>query len=121
MMKRRILLADDSPVILSLTRKILDAQGFDVDTVKLGQSVVEQQHAFPYDLLVLDIFLPDINGLEVARKLRSAGVTVPIIGISGNAEDYSDTDLKEAGMNNFLLKPINYDELLTSIKALLES
>ena len=75
-----------------------------------------------YDLLILDILLPDMNGMELAKKIRESDdkfiSKLPIIGISGNYGNYSAADFEAAGMNNFFLKPINYDELLASVKQL---
>jgi len=122
MRKKRILLADDSPVIQSLTRNILQAQGFEVEGVKKGNPVPDMVRTGKYHLLILDLMLPDTNGIDIARQLRALpgkASEIPIIAISGNTEDYSPDDLKAAGIDSFLAKPINYDELLKTIQALL--
>jgi two-component system cell cycle response regulator DivK len=122
MRKKRILLADDSPVIQSLTRNILQAQGFEVEGVKKGNPVSDMVLTGKYHLLILDLMLPDTNGIDIARQLRALpgkASEIPIIAISGNTEDYSPDDLKAAGIDSFLAKPINYDELLKTIQALL--
>ena len=124
-MGKKILLADDSPVLQSLTKKILEAQGYSFHGVKNGGKVIELLESGDFDLLILDIILPDANGMELAREIRGSGdpkvAALPIIGISGNYMNYSDADFAAAGMNKFLLKPLNYDELLIAIKTLIEA
>ncbi len=124
-MGKKILLADDSPVLQSLTKKILETQGYEFQGVKNGGKVIELLENQKFDILILDIILPDINGMDLARKIRSSDNTdlanLPIIGISGNYMNYSEEDFASAGMNKFLLKPINYDELLIAIKTLTEA
>ncbi|MCA6073713.1 response regulator [Fulvivirga sedimenti] len=123
-MGKRILLADDSPVLQSLTKKILEVQGYAFQGVKNGGKVIELIETGDFDLLILDIILPDANGMELAREIRKSKdphvASLPIIGISGNYMNYSDADFADAGMNKFLLKPLNYDELLVAIKTLIE-
>ena len=124
-MKKRVLLADDSPVIQSLTRKILETQGFEFTGVKNGSAVLGLLEKEKYDAVILDIIMPDLNGLELAKRIRSSEIPavrdVPIIGISGNYMNYSDEALSEAGFNEFFLKPINYDHLLNAIKKYTDS
>ncbi len=124
MRKKRILLADDSPVIQSLTRNILQAQGFEVEGTKKGKPVPEMVQSGDFDLLILDLLLPDAEGIEIARNIRKISdrksAEIPIIAISGNNEEGMQENARAAGIDEFLLKPINYDELLKSIKALLK-
>jgi len=115
-MSHRILIAEDSSVISNLTKKILTAQNYQTEIVKNGKEVLEKIDNEVYDLVLMDIYMPQMDGMECAREIRNRNKNMPIIAITGNANNYSMKDFKEAGINDFLPKPLNYDHMLDMIK-----
>jgi len=117
---KTILIAEDSSVILTLTKKILELQHYQIETVKNGRDVVKKAEAKKPDLILLDINLPYLDGMQCARQIRSHSdpqlANVPIVAITGNAMNYTIDQFKEAGINSFVPKPLNYDQLVTVIQ-----
>lgn len=119
-MGKKILLADDSPVIQTLSKKIFQGQGYDFKGIKTGTRVLEEIENNDYDVVILDIILPGADGMDLAKQIRGlkdkkkAGM--PIIAISGNYKNYSKTDFDEAGINEYLIKPLDYDALVNAVK-----
>jgi DNA-binding response OmpR family regulator len=119
-MAKSILLADDSPVIQTLSRKIFQGQGYEIKGVKSGKTVVSEVESGDYDIIILDIILPGANGMELAHQIRGLSdkkkANVPIIAISGNYKNYSKEDFDKAGINEYLIKPLDYDALVRTVK-----
>lgn len=119
-MAKRILMADDSPVIQSLSKKIFQNQGYEFKGTKTGLNVVDVIKENYFDILILDIILPDANGMEIARQIRQLSdekkAAIPIIAVSGNYKNYSADDFEKAGITEFLIKPLNYDQLVNTVK-----
>jgi two-component system, cell cycle response regulator DivK len=119
-MAKKILLADDSPVIQTLSKKIFQGQGYDFKGVKTGAKVMNEIENNDYDVVILDIILPETNGMELAKQIRQLKdkkkASVPIIAISGNYKNYSKTDFDEVGINEYLIKPLDYDALVNAVK-----
>jgi two-component system cell cycle response regulator DivK len=117
---KTILIAEDSSVILTLTKKILELQHYQIETVKNGRDVVKKAEATTPDLILLDINLPYLDGMQCARQIRSHAdpqlANVPIVAITGNAMNYTIEQFKEAGINSFVPKPLNYDQLVSVIQ-----
>jgi len=119
-MSKKILLADDSPVIQTLSKKIFQGQGYDIKGVKSGSKVLEEVEKNDYDVIILDIILPGIDGMALAKKIRSMNdgkkAQTPIIAISGNYKNYKKEDFDEVGINDYLIKPLDYDALVNAVK-----
>ena len=119
-MAKRILLADDSPVIQTLSKKIFQGQGFYIKGIKSGKTVLEEVRVNDYDVIILDIILPGANGMELAKEIRDLDdkkkAEVPIIAISGNYKNYRKEDFEDAGINEYLIKPLDYDALVNAVK-----
>lgn len=119
-MAKKILLADDSPVIQTLSKKIFQGQGYDIKGIKTGTKVLEEIEKNDYDVVILDIILPGADGMDLAKKIRALKdkkkAEVPIIAISGNYKNYSKSDFDEAGINEYLIKPLDYDALVNAVK-----
>lgn len=119
-MVKKILLADDSPVIQTLSKKIFQGQGYDIKGIKTGTKVLEEIEDNDYDIVILDIILPGANGMELAKAIRNMKnkkkAEMPIIAISGNYKNYSQSDFDEVGINEYLIKPLDYDALVTAVK-----
>jgi hypothetical protein len=118
-MGKKILIAEDSSVIQNLTRKILSIQNYDITSVKNGAQVLKKLSEEKYDLLLLDINMPVMDGEECAHAIRNNQEShinqLPIIAITGNARNYSREDFDRMGINEVLTKPLNFDEVVTTV------
>ncbi len=119
-MSKRILIAEDSSVIQNLTKKILSQQNYEIATVKNGQEVLDSISEQSFDLVLLDIHMPVMDGMQCAKQIRSSNQNMPIIAITGNANNYTMQDFNDAGINDFLPKPLNYDQMLDMVKKYIE-
>jgi len=119
-MPKRVLVAEDSSVIQNLTRKILQMQSFEISAVKNGQQVLDILKKEKFDIILMDINMPVMDGMECTRNIRALPdpekSQIPIVAITGNAPNYSIEDFKEAGINEYLPKPLNFDTLVETVK-----
>jgi len=120
-MSKRILIAEDSSVIQNLTKKILSQQNYQIDTVKNGKEVLDKLAKDHFDLVLMDIHMPQMDGMECAREIRKSNQQMPILAITGNANNYSIDDFKAAGINDYLPKPLNYDQVVGMVKKYVEN
>ncbi|MFE9190756.1 response regulator [Micromonospora sp. NPDC007208] len=112
----RILVVDDEPQILRALRINLRARQYDVDVAGTGAAALKAAASHPPDLVVLDLGLPDIDGVEVIRGLRG-WTTVPIIVLSGRAGSEDKVAALDAGADDYVTKPFGVEELLARIRA----
>lgn len=121
---KRVLIAEDSSVIQNLARKILEFQNYEITAVKNGEQVLQLLEKESFDVILLDINMPVMDGMECARAIRAhkdkAKAATPIVAITGNAKNYSEEDFKEAGFNDALMKPLNFDRLVEVVASLTE-
>ncbi|WP_019534249.1 response regulator transcription factor [Paenibacillus ginsengihumi] len=119
MLKKKILVVDDEPSISMLIEFNLKLVGFEVQCVEDGEAVFQAIQQFRPDLIVLDLMLPKMDGIQVCRKLRSQSNLVPIIMLTA-MQDLSD---KIAGLDNgaddYMTKPFSPQELISRIQAIL--
>ena len=117
-MTARILIIEDDEAILKFLRRGLAYEGYQVDTATEGHSGLALARDNPPDLVVLDLMLPGIDGLEVCRRLRAGG-PVPILILTAK-DTVNDRILGlDMGADDYMVKPFNLDELLARIRALL--
>ena len=116
--KQKILLVDDDEDVReALSEQFVMTEDFDVFEAESGTSALEEIGQDVYDLVILDIGLPDINGREVCRLIRKQGVKCPILMLTGHDTD-SDTILGlDAGANDYITKPFKFPVLLARIRA----
>jgi CheY-like chemotaxis protein len=107
----RVLLAEDNPVNALLARALLTRAGCSVDRVANGQEVLEALEAAPYDLVLMDMRMPVMDGLTAAKALRRRGDATPIVALTANAFEDDRRACIDAGMNDFLTKPIDAEAL----------
>ncbi|TDB73136.1 response regulator [Micromonospora sp. KC723] len=112
----RILVVDDEPQILRALRINLRARGYDVDLAATGTAALRTAASHPPDLVVLDLGLPDLHGVDVIRGLRG-WTTVPIIVLSGRVGSDDKVTALDAGADDYVTKPFGVDELLARIRA----
>ncbi|HVX46448.1 MAG TPA: response regulator [Mycobacteriales bacterium] len=112
----RILVVDDEPQILRAMRINLAARHYDVAVAADGTSALRHAADFHPDLIVLDLGLPDIDGIDVVRGLRG-WTQVPIVILSGRSGSQDKVDALDAGADDYVTKPFSIDELLARIRA----
>jgi two-component system cell cycle response regulator CtrA len=114
----RVLLVEDDSATAASIEMMLRAEGFICDTTDLGEDGLEIGKLYDYDIIILDLMLPDIDGYEVLRRLRAARVRTPILILSGLGE--LDHKLKGLGFgaDDFLTKPFDRRELIARIQAI---
>jgi DNA-binding response OmpR family regulator len=114
----RVLLAEDDPAISVPLARALRREGYEVDVRADGRGALEGVSDNP-DLVVLDLGLPDIDGLEVCRRLRAEGRTVPVLILTARAEEVDTVVGLDAGADDYVTKPFRLAELLARVRALL--
>jgi two-component system response regulator MprA len=115
----RILAVDDDPKILSLMRRGLAFAGYAVDLAPDGETALTVARDRPPDLVVLDVMLPGMDGLEVCRRLRAGEPNLPILMLTAKDRVPDRVAGLDAGADDYLVKPFAFDELLARIRALL--
>lgn len=114
----KILLIDDEPLITDSLTYSLKREGFEARSVADGVSAMEAIEEFQPDLVVLDIMLPGLSGLEVCRRLRTESA-VPVIMLTARGEEIDRVLGLEVGADDYLVKPFSFRELLARIRAIL--
>ncbi|MEV6179818.1 response regulator transcription factor [Streptomyces sp. NPDC052015] len=115
---RLLIVEDEKRLALSLA-KGLTAEGYAVDVVHDGGEGLHRASESPYDLLVLDIMLPGMNGYRVCSALRAAGNDVPILMLTAKDGEYDEAEGLDTGADDYLTKPFSYVVLVARVKALL--
>ncbi len=115
----KILIIEDEKDIRTFLKSNLEDSGFSVDCAETGEGGTFLALSNDYDLILLDLNLPDKNGLEVCRSLRLAGKETPIIILTVETETDNKVKLLNAGVDDYLTKPFSVSELIARIKALL--
>ncbi len=114
-----ILLVDDEPSIVQLARLYLERDGYRIHAVGDGRSALQAVQTFQPALIVLDVMLPEMDGLEVCRRLRAENNRVPILMLTARDDDIDKILGLELGADDYLTKPFNPRELVARIKAIL--
>ncbi|HWN86030.1 MAG TPA: response regulator transcription factor [Vicinamibacterales bacterium] len=117
-MSARILVVDDEPNILNTLAPLLRAHGYEVTTAASGHAALNLVHTGSPDLLVLDLGLPDIDGVAVCENVRGAS-SVPILVLSARGREADKVRALDAGADDYVTKPFGSDELLARIRAAL--
>src|SRR5437868_8490254 len=115
---RLLIVEDERRLALSLA-KGLRAEGFAVDVAHDGQEGLHRAQEGVYDLVVLDIMLPGLNGYRVCGALRAAGHEVPILMLTAKDGEYDEAEGLDTGADDYLTKPFSYVVLVARVKALL--
>ena len=115
----KVLVVDDEPSITDLVSMALRYDEFDVRVAGNGREALEAVESFSPDLAVLDIIMPDIDGFEVARRLRDQGVKLPILFLT--ARDATEDKVRglSLGGDDYMTKPFSLEELVARVRAIL--
>ena len=116
--KKRILVVDDEQKMTLVLRRGLTKHGYDVRVANEGESALELFHAWMPDLVVTDVSMPNINGLELCRRLRAVS-NVPIIVLSVKGDESVKIEVLDAGADDYVTKPFGIGELLARVRAAL--
>jgi len=114
----RILLVDDEPSIQRALAPLLRSRGYDVDAAATANEALEALHARPPDLIVLDLGLPDMDGVEVCRRVRAESL-VPIVVLSARGGEADKVAALDLGADDYVTKPFSPEELLARIRVAL--
>jgi DNA-binding response OmpR family regulator len=115
----RILLIEDEPgLVMTLTDR-LSLQGYTVDTATDGQSGLEKARSNSYDLILLDVMLPRLNGFELCRRLREEKIATPVLLLTARGQLEDKVHGLQLGADDYLTKPFEFMELVARIEALL--
>jgi DNA-binding response OmpR family regulator len=117
-MSKRVLVVDDEPKIVQLARDYLEHAGFAVATAYDGKAALIAVRSASPDLVVLDLGLPDVDGLDVARAIRRES-TIPIVMLTGRAEESDKLVGLEIGADDYVTKPFSPKELVARVRAVL--
>ncbi len=117
-MANRLLLVDDEPLILKGLRFALEHDGYEVDEALDGEEAVKKAESGDYDLILLDVMLPKLSGMEVCTRIREHS-DVPIIMLTAKGEDMDKILGLEYGADDYMTKPFNILEVKARIKAIL--
>jgi len=107
----RVLLVEDNPINALLARTLLKREGAEVDRAASGQEALAAVSAATYDLILMDLRMPDLSGVEASRELRARGVATPIVALTADAFEDDRRAALGAGMDDFLVKPLTENAL----------
>lgn len=124
MKKTRVLIADDDPDVLALFSVLLVGNDLDLETACDGKSALAAikeavSSGRPYDLLITDLMMPDISGIELLSLIREAKISLSVLAITGAGEDKFRRELADAGIVNVLYKPFEFSALRREVNRIL--
>ena len=114
----KVLLAEDEKRMNRALCELLRQQGYDVDSVENGEDALDAIESGIYDMIVLDVMMPCMNGFDVARKARASGVRTPILMLTAKSELDDKVEGLDSGADDYLTKPFMTRELLARLRAL---
>jgi DNA-binding response OmpR family regulator len=116
--RQRVLVVDDEPPILDLVRSYLERDGFSVSCVGTGQAALDAARAEPFDVVILDVMLPGLDGIEVCRQLRTFSDAY-VLMLTARSEEVDTLVGLAVGADDYLTKPFSPRELVARVRALL--
>lgn len=118
-MQERVLIVDDDEAVRTMLYKVIRSNGMDAQVCSSGPEALEMIHKTTYDLILLDVNMPGMDGFQVVQKLRSQKIHIPIIIVSGRQEDYDTLYGLDIGADDYVTKPFNPVVLGAKAKALI--
>ena len=116
--KSRVLVVDDEPQITRVLRTVLTSQGYQVQTAGEGQAALSSFNEWHPELVITDLFMPRMDGLELCKRIRAVSA-VPIIVLSVKGEERAKVEALDSGADDYVTKPFGTDELLARVRAAL--
>jgi two-component system KDP operon response regulator KdpE len=116
--KSRVLVVDDEPQITRVLRTVLTSQGYQVQTAGEGMAAMSNFNEWHPELVITDLFMPRMDGLELCRRIRAVSA-VPIIVLSVKGEERAKVEALDSGADDYVTKPFGMDELLARVRAAL--
>src|SRR5947208_16306015 len=116
--KSRVLVVDDEPQITRVLRTVLTSQGYQVRTAGEGESALSNFTEWHPELVITDLFMPRMDGLELCKRIRTVS-NVPIIVLSVKGEERTKVEALDLGADDYVTKPFGIDELLARVRAAL--
>jgi DNA-binding NtrC family response regulator len=113
--KAKVLIVDDEAHFCRSLLKILNARGIEAFAVNRGEDALEEIARNPYDVVLLDVKMPGISGIEVLKRMKERGIKAEVIVLSGHASVDTAVEIVKYGAYDYLLKPCDTDELLVKI------
>src|SRR5262245_5404160 len=114
----KVLVVDDEPQITRVLRTVLSSQGYRVRTAAEGESAMSSFKEWSPDLVITDLYMPHMDGLELCRRIRDAS-SVPIIVLSVKGEERTKVEALDLGADDYVTKPFGADELLARVRVAL--
>ena len=116
---KRILIVDDEPAVCKMIARVLTSRDFEPGIAHGGREALSMLEATPFDAVVLDIKMPDMDGFEVLEEIRRTNVDIPVVILSANNENYSMLLGLESGADDYMTKPFAPPFLAAKLPALL--
>lgn len=117
---KQILVGEDSSIIINLTKNVLAFENYQMKAAKNGKQVLELLEKEHFDLILMDIGMPVMDGIECTKQIRALNDPIksklPIIAITGNANNYTPEEFRRFGFDDLIQKPLDYDKLLATVK-----
>jgi PAS domain S-box-containing protein len=112
----RVLLTEDNQINQKIGRRILERLGCEVEVANNGREAIALAESAKYDLILMDLHMPEVDGLEATREIRRRGIATPVIALTASVLDETRNACEAAGMNGFIAKPIRVDEISSVLK-----
>ena len=113
----RVLVVEDDPAIAETVRRVLTAEGWVVESVGDGLAGRDEATSGGYDVIVLDIMLPGLNGYKVCESMRAAGIWTPVLMLTAKDGEYDQADAFDLGADDYLIKPFSFVVLVARLRA----
>ncbi len=117
---KKILVGEDSSIIINLTKSVLAFENYEMKAARNGKQVLEFLEKEDFDLILMDISMPVLDGVECTKMIRNLQDPIksklPIIAISGNINNYTMDDFRKIGFDEFIQKPLDFDKVLATVK-----
>jgi DNA-binding response OmpR family regulator len=113
--KKRILVVDDDTDILRVFKGILEKEGYIVETAETGKDALEKNDHEKFNVCLIDVRLPDMDGTEILRKMANCSETIKII-VTGFSSDQVGKKAADYGADDFLVKPVRVEELIATVR-----
>ncbi|GMQ29834.1 response regulator [Algoriphagus confluentis] len=117
---KKVLVGEDSSIIINLTKNVLAFENYEMKSARNGQLVLDLLEKEDFDLILLDITMPVMDGVQCIKKIRALDdiqkKSLPVIAISGNVNNLSPEQFRKLGFDDFIQKPLDYDQVLATVK-----